>query len=168
MIEIGKIVNVAGKDFIVLDSNNESTLCLAKDFVFTAQFDQNSCNYRHSELRDKISGIFLKKIIREIGEENICKIEIDLTSDDGLDDYGKIYAGCGLLTCDMYRKYNRIIEQYPVLGWWWLATPYSTEHRDHSRYVRCVCSFGTFNYFNCDFVIGVRPFVNFKTSIFNL
>lgn len=165
--EIEKTITVADIEFIVLKKNNDSVICLTKDFVFEdEQFDRNSNNYANSAIRKKLNEEFLPKLIETVGAENILDIEIDLTSDDGLDDYGKVTDKVGLLTDTMYRKYNRIIEEYPVDDWWWLATPYSTPHRDYLSLVRCVYDGGTLFYYFCDYPGGVRPFCIFSSAIF--
>ena len=166
-IEIGKTVKVAGEEFIVLDKFEKGILCLSKDLVYkNTMFDNNSNNYANSSIRKKLNAEYLKKLAGVIGEENILETEIDLTSDDGLDDYGKITDKIGLLTADMYRKYNRIIEKHPVNDWWWLSTSWSTLHRGVHFSVRCVSGNGTLGNSNCDCVYGVRPFCIFSTSIF--
>ena len=166
-VEIGKIVNVAGIDHIVLDIFENSVLCLAKDFVYEyTEFDNNSNNYAESALRKKLNTEYLDKLEAAIGAENIIASEIDLTSDDGLDDYSKVNDKVGLLTADMYRKYNRIIEDYPVDDWWWLSTPWSTPHRGCCYSVRVVSGDGTLDSDFCDLVNGVRPFCIFSSSIF--
>ena len=166
-IAVGEIANIADIDWIVLEQNGDTTLCLAKDFVYEiTKFDNNTNNYANSSIRQTLNGEFLDKITKEIGADAILATEIDLTSDDGLDDYGKVTDKVGLLTCDMYRKYNRIIENYKVNDWWWLATPYSTPHRGYDYAVRCVLSGGALSYDICDDFYGVRPFCIFKSSIF--
>ena len=166
--EVGGIVDIADTEWIVLDKDEEGNLiCLAKDFVYTGtQFDSNTNNYANSSIRKKLNDEFLKKITKKIGRDALLDIEIDLTSDDGLDDYGKVTDKVGLLTADMYRKYNRIIEKHPVKSCWWLATPWSTPHRGYSSYVRCVISGGTLFNFYCNCNDGVRPFCIFSSSIF--
>ena len=166
-IAVGEIANIAGIDWIVLEQNGDSVLCLAKDFVYeNTKFDNNTNNYANSSIRQTLNGEFLDKITKEIGADAILATEIDLTSDDGLDDYGKVTAKVGLLTCDMYRKYNRIIENYKVNDWWWLATPWSTPHRGYDYAVRCVYFNGALYFNNCYDDFGVRPFCTFKSSIF--
>ena len=166
-IAVGEIANVAGIDWIVLEQNGDTTLCLAKDFVYkNTKFDDNTNNYVNSSIRKTLNCEFLDKLTKEIGADAILTTEIDLTSDDGLDDYGKVTDKIGLLTCDMYRKYNRIIENYKVNDWWWLATPWSTPHRGYDCAVRCVFNNGTLYDNDCYYVNGVRPFCIFKSSIF--
>lgn len=165
--EIEKTITVAGVEFIVLDKKEDKVICLTRDFVFeNEQFDRNSNNYATSAIRKKLNNEFLPKLIEAVGAENILDIEIDLTSDDGLDDYGKVTDKVGLLTDSMYRKYNRIIEDYPVDDWWWLATPYSTPHRGYDSLVRCVISNGTLDNIYCNNNVGVRPFCIFSSAIF--
>ena len=166
-IKIGKTKTVAGEEFIILDVTEKGVICLSKDFAYkNTIFDRNANNYANSSIRKTLNTEYLKKIADVIGEENIIECEIDLTSDDGLDDYGKITDKVGLLTVDMYRKYSRIIENYPVNDWWWLSTPYSTPHRGYKFIVRCVGSSGSLYNCNCDSSYGVRPFLIFNTSIF--
>ncbi len=166
-IEIGKTITVANNEFIVLDELENGILCLSKDFVYeNTKFDDTSNNYTNSSIRKTLNTEYLKKIADVVGEENIIPTEIDLTSDDGLDDYGKVTDKIGLLTADMYRKYNRIIEKYPVNDWWWLSTPWSTPHRCLSFSVRCVDFYGALFNGLCYFSYGVRPFCIFSASIF--
>ena len=166
-IKIGEIKQIAGEDFIILDVLENGVVCLSKDFAYTdTMFDVNSNNYANSSIRKTLNTEYLKKIADVVGEENIVECEIDLTSDDGLDDYGKVADKIGLLTVDMYRKYNRIIEKYPVNDWWWLSTPLSTPHRGYSLFVRCVLYNGSLDCDGCGNGRGVRPFCIFDPSIF--
>ena len=165
---IGETVKIADIEWIVLNKDEEGNiLCLAKDFVYSStMFDSNTNNYATSSIRKKLNDEFLKKITKKIGKDAMLDVEIDLTSDDGLDDYGNVTDKVGLLTADMYRKYNRIIEKYPVKNWWWLATPWSTPHRGYNSIVRCVSDGGTLNDDSCSSGNGVRPFCIFSSSIF--
>ncbi len=166
-IESGTTKNIGGEEFIILDVIENGVLCLSKDFVYTDTiFDITSNNYANSSIRKILNTEFLKKIANAVGEENIIETEIDLISDDGLDDYGKVTDKVGLLTADMYRKYSRIIEKYPVNDWWWLSTPWSTPHRGYTCTVRCVDDCGTLCGNVCSSFNGVRPFLIFSSSIF--
>ena len=166
-IKIGEIKEIAGEEFIILDILENGVLCLSRNFAYeNTQFDSNKNNYANSKIRETLNTEYLKKIADVIGKENIIESEIDLTSDDGLDDYGKVSDKVGLLTADMYRKYNRIIEKYSVDDWWWLSTPWSTPHRGYLFAVRCVNDNGALRNDDCGYDYGVRPFLIFNTSIF--
>lgn len=166
-LKIGEIVTVANQEFIVLDKTDNSVLCLKKDFAYKdTKFDSDTNNYAESEIRKKLNGEYLQTISNEIGMDSILDTEIDLTTDDGLDDYGKVIDKVGLLTAEMYRKYNRIIEKYPVNDWWWLSTATSTPHRGYHFSVRCVLDDNTLGDNSCIFDFGVRPFCRFSSLIF--
>ncbi len=166
-IKIGEVVTVANQEFIVLDKTDSSVLCLKKDFAYKdTKFDSDTNNYAESEIRKKLNGEYLQTISNEIGINAILDTEIDLTTDDGLDDYGKVIDKVGLLTAEMYRKYSRIIEKYPVNDWWWLSTATSTPHRGYRFSVRCVYGDNTLINSNCSNDYGVRPFCRFSSLIF--
>ncbi len=166
-VKEGATVTVADTEFIVLEKRTDSVLCLTKDFVYeNTKFDRKNNNYSTSDIRGKLNNEFLPKLVEAVGADNILETDIDLTSDDGLDDYGSVKDKIGLLTDAMYRKYNRIIENYPVNDWWWLATPYSTPHRGYIALVRCVYSRGALDNYYCNNDIGVRPFCIFSSAIF--
>lgn len=160
-------ITVADTKFIVLEKQNDKVICLTRDLAFEDEkFDKNSNNYATSDVKKKLDNEFLPKLIESVGADNILDVDIDLTSDDGLDDYGSVKDKIGLLTDSMYRKYNRIIENYPVHNWWWLATPYSTPHRGYSSLVRCVDHIGALDFDFCSSNDGVRPFCIFSSAIF--
>ena len=166
-IKIGEIKKIGCEEFIILDILENGILCLSKNFAYeNTRFDAKINNYANSEIRKTLNTEYLKKLSEVVGEENIIEFEVDLTSDDGLDDYGKVTDKVGLLTVDMYRKYNRIIENFPVDDWWWLSTPWSTPHRGYNFTVRCVNDNGTLGNDICNNDNGVRPFCIFNPSIF--
>ncbi|MFR7893381.1 MAG: hypothetical protein ACLU38_04180 [Dysosmobacter sp.] len=51
--------------------------------------------------------------------------ELDLTTDDGLKDYGTCTVTIFLLTVDQYRRNRDVIPNAD--DWWWLSTAFSTE-----------------------------------------
>ena len=165
-IKVGEIITVAETDFIVLDKTDDEVICLTKDLVFITQFDSSINNYANSSIRKKLNKEFAQKLTDEVGKRGLCDIELDLLSLDGLDEYGTVTDKVGLLTVDMYRKYNRIIERYPVDDWWWLATPWSTPHRSYDSVVCSVRNDGAVDCHYCRISDGVRPFCIFSSSIF--
>ena len=90
-------------------------------------------------------------------------MEVDLTSDDGMKDYGKTKDYIALLTADQYRKYREFIPNAD--DWWWLVTPW-TCNSAYSCGVRDVGTGGTlyddFAYYGDH---GVRPTLIFKESV---
>lgn len=165
-VPAGETFKIGGMEFIVLEHNCHGTEVILKDFWKTAKFDSNSNHYACSEIRKELTGEFYKKLTALVGANNILLHEVDLTSDDGRDDYGKVMDFVSLLTCDMYRKYVRILDKYRPKSWWWLATPYSTKGNGYEYAVRFVYGDGALDGDGCRYGYGVRPFVRFASSIF--
>lgn len=160
------VISYGGLDCIVLDVEQDKILVLAKESIGNMPFDEgNSNNFPKGTLCKYLNGEFIKTLKANGADTSaLIPTTIDLTSDDGLKDYGETTQKIFLLTCDMYRKYRSIIPNLD--DWWWLATAYSTESNGYARYVRIVNSDGSLNYYNAyngDF--GVRPAFYLKSSI---
>lgn len=156
-----------GVERILLDFLPDGTaLTLTRDFVFMDErFDENSNNYARSNSRNRLETEKLPELEKTFGKENVVEFDVDLTSDDGLDTYGKVKVKYGLLTAEEYRKYNRIISRYAVDDWWWLATANSTPERNINYWVRCVAAGGDICDFNSFYRLGVRAVCELKTNI---
>lgn len=160
------VISYGGLDCIVLDVEQDKILVLAKESIGNMPFDEgNSNNFPKGTLCKYLNGEFIKKLkANGAGTSALIPTTIDLTSDDGLKDYGETTQKIFLLTCDMYRKYRSIIPNLD--DWWWLATAYSTESNGYAYYARYVGSDGSLSY---DIVsygnIGVRPAFYLKSSI---
>lgn len=168
-IAIGKTFKGSdGVERILLDLlPNGTALTLTRGFVFEdMQFDINSNNYAESSIRRRLETEKLPELEKTFGADNVVEFEIDLTSDDGLDTYGKIKTKYGLLTAEQYRKYTRLIAQYKVDDWWWLATADSTTERNDSIWIRCVACGGYMGGSLCDDFGGVRAVCILKSDIF--
>ena len=166
-VEQYKPFKVGDTEFIVLEHlEGSKTLCLTRNFIAEyTKFDENTNNLAKASVLNVLDD-FENKIALVIGAENICDFEIDLTTDDGLKDYGSITRKTGLLTDVQYRKHSEGIEQYKVNDWWWLANAVSTPRRNVLYAVRCVACGG---YLNCNYCFsnyGVRAVCIFKSNIF--
>lgn len=152
--------------FIVLEQTDNGTRVISKEFAYNdVKFGDNS-NWNVSPIRKMLNNEYFKKIAAIIGEKNILSMDRDLTSLDGLDDYGTCTDKVSLLTSAEYAKYHKILglkSNYP--DWWWLITPASTPSNDYSRGVCCVRSGGILDWHGCGYSGGVRPFLNLESSI---
>lgn len=160
------VISYGGLDCIVLDVEQDKILVLAKESIGNMPFDEgNSNNFPKGTLCKYLNGEFIKTIKANGADTSaLIPTTIDLTSDDGLKDYGETTQKIFLLTCDMYRKYRSIIPNLD--DWWWLATAYSTESNGYAYYARIVYSDGSLNYsvaYYGDY--GVRPAFYLKSSI---
>lgn len=160
------VINYGGLDCIVLDVEQDRILVLAKESIGNMPFDEgNSNNFPKGTLCKYLNGEFIKKLKANGADTSaLIPTTIDLTSDDGLKDYGKTTQKIFLLTCDMYRKYRSVIPNLD--DWWWLATAYSTESNGYAYFARRVYSDGSLYYYNaCNGNSGVRPAFYLKSSI---
>lgn len=165
-VEIGKTVFYGGREVMVLDHQDGKTLVLCKESIGDMPFDTDNCNdWKKSSLRKYLNGEFLNSLIKTSDMERDIEVaEVDLTTDDGLTDYGTSNDKIFLLTCDQYRKYRKLIPNLD--DWWWLVTPYSTASNGYARNVRGVISDGSLS--NCIAYFGnsgVRPAWFLKSDI---
>ena len=160
----GNQFELAGINWKIIGVSDFGCMCLAEKLEKSMTFDLNCNDWRTSELRQYLNNDFLRKLEKEIGEENIIEFERDLLSVDGQNQYRACKDKVSLLTLDEYRKYRSLIpnEEY----YWWLLTPWSTECNGYSLGVTVVLPSGNVNGYICDGRGGVRPVCIFSPSIF--
>lgn len=163
----------AGIQWLVLGHTNSSqglpivTHIVSTGIVERRAFDEKNRNdLGVSTLLAYLNGEFLERLEDAFGEGAVAEQFIDLTSNDGLKDYGNVKAKVGLLTEEEYRQHRDILPPLGDEGWWWLATPYSTERAGYPSLVRGVYSDGTlYGDGAYDGDIGVRPALYLKSDI---
>lgn len=165
-VKDGDTFEVAGIEFIKFPSKNGMTPVVSKNILFRSSFGKDN-DFRKSKILKTLKAEYLPKIAEAIGAENLCTIKTDLTTLDGLKNYGVMESLVSLPTLDFYRANAEIFDKYNPGTWWWLATADSTSPRYNPCWVLCVSPSGLINF---DFYgldrIGVRPFYIFKSSIF--
>lgn len=164
-ISVGETFKIGDEELIVLEHFKDTTICLRKELLLVKfKFDDKTNNFSKSYINHFLNVHYAQKLLKLVGN-NLCVHSVDLTSDDGLKDYGickSLYVS--LLTCEQYRKYTDIMLKYSPKQWWWLATAYSTPTRGYSGLVRCVYDDGTLDNYCCSSSNGgVRPFCILKS-----
>ena len=165
-VPAGEVVKISGQEMIVLEHVCDQTYLITKDFIEErAKFSEKNNNYDGSRV-DEICETAAELLEDLVGKDNVVEFDLDLTSDDGLKDYGQIRRKVALMTADIYRKYVDILDKYKTEKYWWLATPHSTKRHENDSWVKCVSPSGSIDsdYFFSDF--GVRPFCILKSNIF--
>lgn len=163
-IPAGGTFKVDGMEFVVLEQNGETTAVITKKVLKKIGFGDTN-NFDGSAV-DNYCKEFAEDTFEKIGSENIVEHTVDLTSDDGLKDYGTVKRMVSILTADQYRKYVDVLDQHKPGEYWWLATPSSTARHENDNWVKCVSPAGGISFGNYYFDIGVRPFCIFKSDIF--
>lgn len=159
----GDTFKIGACEFLVLEQEGETTAAIKKDFlVADMEFGENN-NYAESPIRSTCEE-FAVGIEKAVGEGNLLEHAVDLTSNDGLMDYGEVKARASLLTADRYRKYVQILDTRKMDDYWWMATPWSTPSHGIQYAVLCVSPSGYGSGY-CNNSFGVRPFCIFKSDI---
>ena len=152
---------------VVLEDFEDSLLVLSKDSIGEMPFDAKGYNnFDISSLREYLNDGFIKELIENGADVTaLCDFTIDLTSADGLKDYGNSTNRVNLLTCDMYRKYRHLIPNLD--NWWWLATAYSTKSNGYVCNASNVNMDGTLSCQNAlNGHYSVRPALTLRSDIF--
>ena len=162
-----------GVKWVVLDARPNMSLCLAEDVLkdengevrYMAFDTDNKNDFAASSVRAFLNGDFLEELAAAgADKEAFVPIVLDLTSDDGLDDYGTDSAKIGLITDQMYRAFRKIIPK--ASEDYWTCTPFSTERNGYKSFVRGVYSSGAlYYYYACLGTWGVRPLCALKSDI---
>lgn len=126
------------KSAIVLDKMDNGVLCMVVDENYQCRFDEKKRNnFAESTLRTELNSRYMRQWIDEGADANdFVVMEVDLTADDGLDDYGTCKCYLAPRTCDQHRKYRKLISICD--NWEWTATPYSTKSNGDFQIVRIV------------------------------
>lgn len=164
-IEVEKTFEVAGIEFIKFLEKDGVTTAVAKDIVFRSEFGKANNDFNQSYVLDRLTKEILPKIAEAVGIENICDITTDLTTLDGLKPYKNTVSKISIPTFDFYRENVAIFDKYKLDSWWWLATPDSAEPHCKPSFSCCVTPGGRVLSRNYDGNLGVRPVLNFVSTI---
>lgn len=168
-LHLGDTFKIGDHDFIVLDQNEyaETTAVISKGFMKEdIVFDDDTRDYRKSNLRKVIEGDIQPIIEAEVGEENIVECSVDLTSVDMQEEFSHFKCKVRPITFDEARKYNDLLVNNELNDWWWTCTPWSTAERGWEYSIAVVASSGRIDGGIYDNGCGVRPFCILKSNIF--
>ncbi len=162
----GKTVKIGDYEFIVIKNDGENVELLLKNSLSKREFDNDCNNFAESDIREYLND-FADILAKIVGEENIVKHTVDLTTLDGLKDYGSCECRVSLLTFDKARENIELLDEFKLDCYWWLATAWSTPKHDIKHSVACVSPNGNFRNCDCNYYdVGVRPFCILKSNIF--
>ena len=154
----GTAFDYAGQSWILLENDDGRALCLSKDIIETRAFDEGNCNnFAVASSKEYLNGAYLDNLLEDVNGPNaFLTTELDLTTDDGLKDYGTCTVTVFLLTVDQYRRNRDVIPNAD--DWWWLSTAFSTKSNGYESLARRVNSGGALNWnYACHGDRGLRP-----------
>lgn len=150
-----------GIEFVALGEEQGGILAVvAERLEERMAFDKNNKNdWRSSTLREYLNGEY----INNFDTDDLLPFVSDLTSDDGMTDYGTSEDFVALLSDNLYRKYRKFMPQYDT--WVWTITPWSCTPGNAS-YERFVSTSGALTSSLAYTAYGVAPACIFNPSIF--
>ena len=154
----GTAFDYAGQSWILLENDDGRALCLSKDIIETRAFDEGNCNnFAVASSKEYLNGAYLDNLLEDVNGPNaFLTTELDLTTDDGLKDYGTCTVTIFLLTVDQYRRNRDVIPNAD--DWWWLSTAFSTKSNGYESLARRVWNDGTLDWLHAYYgVNGLRP-----------
>ena len=165
-VKPGETFRIGEMEFIRFADTPVGIPVVLKDIAFRSRFGDDN-DFRSSDILKRLQEEFLPKIIEAVGDENVCEFETDLTTLDGLKNYGTMRSRISIPTFDFYRANVAVFDLHNHDTWWWLATADSAKPHYDPYWVNCVSPAGSINddnYYADN--NGVRPFCILKSSIF--
>lgn len=154
------IVVICGQPCTKLKAEDGNTYYHTCKPLFSAEFGDTN-NYAESKVREELlDSEFVKNLQKEYGE-SLVPVTMDLTSLDGLKDYGTVTDIVGIPDVDLYRECRENV--FVGDDWWWLSTPNSTPSSLGSSGVQCVYGGGDVFWYGCVCSVSVRPFFILKS-----
>lgn len=162
-IPVGKSVQIWDVKYIVLSQSVGKTAVITERIQEKMEYGQTG-EYKDSYIRRYCIEDFYRKILHDIGSENILPHFVDLQADDGTGIDKSCYDFVSVLTKSRYRRYRQYLP--PIEAWWWLSTRISYgDSPGLQRNACCVCSDGVPYWDGCDDRCGVRPFLVLNSEI---
>lgn len=167
----GETFTLDGVDFVKLDEDMGQAFVLTRDVALkNVPFEDDDAD---REDHNNFCGSWIEQAMATWFSDKHAPIfdaaverDIDLTTMDGMTDYGHPGVSFRLLTIDEYRKYRRFI---PLASEpWWTATGWTTKSSPSSYAILAyfVNTDGTLNYVNVyDANFAARPALYLKSSI---
>lgn len=128
----GERFTLDGVEFVKLCEDRGVAFVVTADVILEeVPFDSERETERNNFVGSGIEAAMLEWLDGHPGiEEAVVERPIDLTSMDGMTDYGKPLVTVRLLTIDEYRRYRSLI---PLASEpYWTATPWTTEGSPYS------------------------------------
>ena len=144
-VPLGGTFTLDGVRFVKLDGDREAVFALTEDIPADMGYVQFEDDDATREDHNNFSGSLVQKEIeRWVRDKHkpifdaVVERPIDLTTMDGMTDYGYPLTVARILTIDEYRKHRRFIPltdkpYWLATGWTTASSPYS--NTDHASYI---------------------------------
>lgn len=159
--QAGEQFEYNGVKFTALGEEQGGVLAIVSELLEEVMpLDKSNKNdWRISSLRKYLNGEYLEQFNRG----DLLPFVSDLTSDDGMKNYGTAEDYVFLLSCDLYRKYRESVPRFN--NWWWTLTSWTCAPASESI-AQVVNSAGGVNENYAYIGYGVAPACLFNHKIF--
>ena len=166
-MNLGDVFKIGEHDFIVLKHDCDTTTVISKGFMAeNVVFDENTRDYKKSNLKKVIENEIQPIIESEVGSQNLVEHEVELTSVDMQHEFCNCSCKVRPITFDEAREYNNLLADKSLDDWWWTCTPWSTADRGMKYSIAVVSPSGCIGRNRCNGSDGVRPVCILKSNIF--
>lgn len=159
LLNPGDIITLADVKFAVLDIIDGNPFVVALTNQGSSRFGDSN-NYANSTLRNVVEN-WLEDL--DIDTDLVMEREIDLTTLDGYNGYGKLKVKAAPLTMDEARKYAELIPDPD--DWSWLATGWGAPEHFGSQVALGVYSNGGWHGNLCSYSGGIRPALMLSSAL---
>ncbi len=158
-IKDGEHFTYRGIEFIRLGLELGGVLCMTAKVAAEDAFDKEGYNnWRKSSARKMLNEEFLAKL----NPDDLLFYKSNLTADNGDTTYDYCYDYVGLLSCDLYRKYRKLVPLFNKEMWtctpWHCADPLT----GHAFGVSFVDTDGTLGYEAAKTIYSIAPVCIFR------
>lgn len=166
-VKVKNKIRYAGIEWVVLRKTKNGVMVLSTNNLFNRAFDTDEMNnWANSILRKELNNFNEQGFQRgfehteNINKKDLVEFERDLTTDDGITDYGKCKDYISLISCEEYRKFRKFIPNAD--DWWWTLTGDSLVYPYYVRLVNPNGALG--DDYAYDGYSGVRPLCVLKSD----
>ncbi len=157
---INNIFEICGQPCTKLKEENGNTYYHLCKPLFESEFGADN-NYANSTVRKELLEHEFTLSLQKEYSDALVPVTMNLTSLDGLKDYGTVTDVVGIPDIDLYRECRENV--FVGDNWYWLSTPNSTPSGTGSSGVQCVYSHGLVGWNYSDYERSVRPFFILKS-----
>ena len=165
----GETFLIGTHEFIVLKQGYDFTKVISKNLMARdVQFDENTGDYNKSALKQYIDRKIRPIILKNVGEENLIKESVPLTSLDNQTEFINCICDVRPLAFDEVREYNNLLVNNDLPNCYWTITPWTIAEREwaHCPCLIVVSPSGYIFGRSCNDDRGVRPLCTLKSNIF--
>ena len=161
-VPVGGVFHINGKLFVKL----HNVFAITKDIISYSIFGTEISNYKDSSI---IHSDILHSFLKELSKFDIFHMldtfTVDLTSDNGIEEYGtERDTIISLLTLAQFQQNAKILLEHNTSAWW-LSTPHGTVQTGVPNRACYISKMGMLEHGGIKETLGVRPIIKIKDNI---